>query len=134
MTKQTRWMVCLMMSVLAVMVVAAVSVSAQATGSAQAADPITGEWNGEAVVPGQPMPITLYLKLEGETVTGEIMSAIGKVPLTSGSWKDGALAITFPYAGGEPVSMAGKIVEGKLVGVFDYNGGEIQGTWTASRK
>ena len=64
----------------------------------------------------------------------EIMLAMGKVPLTSGSWKDGVLAITFPYTGGEPVSMGGTIQDGKLVGVFDYNSGEIQGTWTAERK
>jgi hypothetical protein len=30
--------------------------------------------------------------------------------------------------------MGGKLQDGQLVGVFDYNGGEIQGTWTAARK
>jgi len=134
MTKRTGRIVCLMTGVLAVMAVAAVSMSAQSTGVVQAADPISGEWNGEASIQGQPMPIALYLKLDGETVTGEIMLAMGKVPLTSGSWKDGLLALTFPYTGGEPVSIGGKILDGKLVGVFDYNGGEIQGTWTAVRK
>jgi hypothetical protein len=59
---------------------------------------------------------------------------MGRVPLTSGSWKDGTLAIAFPYAGGEPVSMGAKLQDGKLIGVFDYNAGEIQGTWSASKK
>jgi hypothetical protein len=132
MARRAVRMVYLMTCVL--VVTAAVAMQAQSSGTVQASNPIAGEWSGEAAVPGQPMAITLYLKLEGETVTGEIMSAAGKVPLTSGSWKDGALAITFPYADGGLVAMSAKIEDGKLVGVFDYNGGEIQGTWTAARK
>ncbi len=105
-----------------------------AAASTPAGDPLTGEWAGEALVQGQPMPITLVLKLSGDVVTGEMQSAMGAVPLTSGSWKDATLAIAFPYAGGEPVTMGGKIQDGKLGGVFDYNSGEIQGTWWAARK
>jgi hypothetical protein len=134
MTMCARRRVCLMTGVLVGMLLAAVSMGAQATGAAQSADPITGEWVGEADVQGQSMPIALYLKLDGEMVTGEIESAVGRVPLTSGSWKESVLVITFPYAGGEPVSMGGQIQDGKLVGVFDYNGGEVQGTWTAVRR
>lgn len=101
---------------------------------AAAADPISGEWDGEAMVQGQPMPIALSLKLNGETVTGEIMSAMGRTPLVSGSFKDGTLTIAFPYVGGEPVTMIGKVQDGKLAGVFDFNSGEAQGTWAAARK
>ncbi len=99
-----------------------------------AGDPVTGEWDGEAMVQGQPMPISLSLKLSGETVTGEITSAMGRTPLVAGSWKDGTLTIAFPYVGGEPVTMVGKVQDGKLAGVFDYNSGEAQGTWAAARK
>lgn len=102
--------------------------------AAAAGDPITGEWDGEAMVQGQPMPISLALKLAGETVTGEIVSAMGRTPLVSGVWKDGTLTIAFPYVGGEPVTMVGKVQDGKLAGVFDYNSGEAQGTWAAARK
>lgn len=106
----------------------------RAAAAPAVADPISGEWNGEAVVQGGPMPITLFIKVAGEAVTGEIMSPMGRVPFTSASWKDGVLTLAFPYAGGEPVTMGGRIQDGTLVGVFDYNGGEIQGTWTAVRK
>jgi hypothetical protein len=134
MTKRVMRSSGLMAGLLAVVLVLAGPASAQSGAGSQAADLVTGEWNGEASVQGQPMPITLTLKLEGEVVTGEIMSAAGKVPLTSGSWKAGVLTISFPYSGGEPVSMVGKIEDGKLSGMFDYNGGEMQGTWTAVRK
>ncbi len=63
-----------------------------------------------------------------------MISATGKVPLTSGSWKDGALQLAFPYTGGEPVVMGATIQDGKLVGVVDYNRGEASGTWTAAKK
>jgi hypothetical protein len=104
--------------------------------SAASAGTVTlgGEWAGEAMVQGQAMPITLLIKVDGETVSGEIQSAMGRTPFTSASYKDGLLSFTFPYAGGEPVSMGGKILDGKLTGVFDYNSGEAQGTWWAAKK
>lgn len=108
--------------------------AAAAGAATPGGDPLSGEWVGEAMVQGQPMPITLILKLAGDVVSGAMQSAMGQVPLTSGSWKDGTLVIAFPYAGGEPVTMGGKIQDGKLGGVFDYNSGEIQGTWWAARK
>ncbi len=97
-------------------------------------DPISGEWNGEANVGGQVMPFTLTVKLSGGTVTGEIESAMGKVPLTSGAWKDGSLLITFTYTDGAAVAMSGQIADGKLTGSLDHNKGETQGTWTAVKK
>lgn len=108
--------------------------AAATPGTAATTDPVSGEWEGEAVVQGQAMPFTLTLKLTGDAVTGEIASSMGKVPLASGAWKDGTLLITFPYVGGEPVSMGGQLQTGKFAGVLDYNKGESQGTWTATRK
>jgi len=105
-----------------------------AVGVGNASDPISGSWAGEVAIAGQIMPFSMDLRLSGETVSGEMISAAGKVPLTIGSWKDGALQLGFPYTGGEPVSMGAKIQEGKLVGVVDYNKGEATGTWTAARK
>jgi len=103
--------------------------------SVAAADPISGEWEGAVDIGGQSMPFTLSLKVKGDVVTGEIGgSAAGNTPLSSGSWKDGTLSISFPYGGGEPVAMGGKIVDGKLAGVVNYNGGEMQGVFTATKK
>lgn len=104
------------------------------TASSTASDEISGAWLGEADVQGQAMPFMLTLKLDGETVSGDIESAMGKVPLTGGQWKDGTLTLTFPYVGGEPVSMGAQLKDGKLQGVVDYNTGELQGTWVASKK
>ena len=98
------------------------------------ADPIGGTWAGEVDIAGQIMPFSMELRVSGDTVAGEMISAAGKVPLTSGSWKDGALQLGFPYTGGEPVVMGARLQDGKLVGVVDYNRGEATGTWTASKK
>ncbi len=102
--------------------------------SVAADDPISGVWAGEVDVQGQAMPFTLTLKLSGDAITGDIESAMGKVPLSGGNWKDGTLTITFPYVGGEPVSMGAQLKDGRLVGIVDYNTGELQGTWAASRR
>ena len=103
-------------------------------GDAHAGDPISGTWAGEVDIAGQIMPFSMDLRLSGEAVTGEMISAMGKVPLASGNWKDGALQLGFPYTGGEPVAMGASIKDGKLVGLVDYNRGEASGTWSAAKK
>ncbi len=103
-------------------------------GGDAAADAVSGVWEGEASVAGQVAPFVLTLRVAGETVTGEISSAAGATPLTSGSWKDGTLRVAFPYAAGEPIAMSGGVKDGKLSGVVDYNGGEASGTFSAARK
>ena len=108
--------------------------AAEARNAGAAGDPISGTWAGEVDIAGQLMPFSMALRVSGATVEGEMISAAGKVPLTSASWKDGALQLGFPYTGGEPVTMGAKLQDGKLVGVVDYNRGEATGTWTASRK
>ena len=105
-----------------------------AGGLDASADAVSGAWEGEASVAGQVTPFALTLRVTGETVTGEISSAAGVTPLTSGSWKDGTLRLAFPYAAGEPVTMSGALKEDKLSGVVDYNGGEASGTFSAARK
>lgn len=111
------------------------SLARPAAGPAAApGDPISGTWTGEVDIAGQLMPFSMELKLGGEAVTGDMISAAGRVPLTSGSWKDGALQLNFPYTAGEPITMGAKLQDGKLVGVVDYNRSEATGTWTASRK
>lgn len=104
------------------------------TKAAATVPTLAGEWVGEAQVQGQPMPITLFIKVEGDTVSGEIQSPMGRVAFTSAGYKDGLLSLSFPYAGGEPVTMGAKFQDGRLVGVFDYNSGEGQGTWWAAKK
>ena len=97
-------------------------------------DPITGAWEGDVNIAGQIMPFSMALRLNGDTVAGEMTSSAGAVPLASAAWKDGTLLLTFPYTSGEPVSMAGQLQDGKLSGIVDYNRGEATGTFTAARK
>ena len=110
------------------------SAGAAASGVAPGGDPISGEWVGEVVIGGGAIPFSMVLRLTGETVTGEVTSSTGKVPLASGGWKNGTLLLAFPYVGGEPVSMGAQLQDGKLAGVVDYNRGEATGTWSASKK
>ncbi|HOG29669.1 MAG TPA: hypothetical protein PLN93_13910 [Vicinamibacterales bacterium] len=100
----------------------------------RASDPISGDWEGEASVAGEVMPFSMSLRVSGEIVTGEISSAAGAVPITSGSWRDGVLALAFPYLAGEPVTMSGALKDGRLSGTVDYNRSEAVGTFSAVRK
>ena len=67
-----------------------------------AGDPISGTWAGEVDIAGQIMPFSMELRLSGDTVAGEMISAAGKVPLASGSWKDGALQLGSPTPAASP--------------------------------
>jgi hypothetical protein len=102
--------------------------------AASGGDAIAGTWAGDVQIAGQAMPFTLVLRQAGETLAGEIRSEAGAVPLASVSWKDGTLQLAFPYTGGEPVTMTAQLLEGKLVGVVDYNKSEATGTFTAVKK
>jgi hypothetical protein len=114
---------------IAVCVAAGVGLSAQAPS-----DPVSGEWAGEVSIGGQVVGFSMTLKLAGETVTGEIGSAAGKSPIANGSWKDGTLVISFTYSDGASIGMSGKVENGKLNGVVDYGGGQMTGTWSATKK
>jgi hypothetical protein len=92
---------------------------------------LSGEWSALADSQGG-FPFLLTLKVEGEKVTGSSNSQIGDAPISSGSWKDGKLAFVLDAANG-PIAMSATLVEGKLVGDFDY-AGQLQGKWVAARK
>lgn len=101
---------------------------------AAAADPITGDWDGTVQMPDGGMPFTLKLKLEGEKVAGEIGSQQGAVAITSGSFADGKLTISFTYVDGTGVSLSGALAEGQLSGSLNYGGGQMVTSWTAKKK
>jgi len=92
---------------------------------------LSGEWSGLADTQGG-FPFALTLKVEGEKVTGSSSSQLGEAPISSGSWKDGKLAFVLDAANG-PIAMSATLVEGKLVGDFDFSG-QVQGKWVAVRK
>lgn len=97
-----------------------------------AASELSGEWDAAADVQGQAFPFTLTLKVDGEKVTGSSSSQLGESTMSSGVWKDGKLAVVLEGSNGQ-VALIGTIVDGKLVGDFDY-AGQLQGKWVATKK
>ncbi len=110
--------------------------AASATGAkpaAPAGDPLTGQWDGVTGNSEMSVPFTMNLKLDGEKVTGDISSEQGGAPFSTGTWKNGALNLSFELGGMGTVTMAGAIQEGKLVGSLDV-GGQMQMQWAAVKK
>lgn len=92
---------------------------------------LSGEWTALADTQGG-FPFSLTLKVEGEKVTGGSSSQLGESSISSGSWKDGKLIFVLDSANG-PIAMSATVVDGKLVGDFDY-AGQLQGKWVATKK
>ena len=104
-----------------------------AVPSALAADdPISGSWSGSAAAAEGGASFKLALKLEGGVVTGQFTTDQGTEDIKEGTWKDAVLSFAASY-NGVPVVLKAGVKEGKLVGDFTYNQGEVLGTWEASR-
>lgn len=95
-------------------------------------DVVSGEWDAVADAQGQPFPFTLTLKVDGEKVTGSSNSQLGTSPITSGTWKDGKLAVVMEGGAGQIALMA-SMIEGKLSGDYDF-AGQLSGKWVAIKK
>jgi hypothetical protein len=96
------------------------------------AEMLNGEWDAVADAQGQPFPFVLSLKVDGEKVTGSSSSQLGTTPITSGSWKEGKLAIVMEGGAGQ-IAMMATMIEGKLSGDFDF-AGQLSGKWVAIKK
>ena len=96
------------------------------------AELLTGEWDAAADAQGQAFPFTLTLKVEGDNVTGSSSSSLGNSTISTGTWKDGKLAVILDAANG-PIALIATIVDGKLVGDYDF-AGQLQGKWVAEKK
>jgi hypothetical protein len=95
-------------------------------------DPLSGEWDAAADAQGEAFPFTLILKIVGEKVTGSSSSQLGESTISTGSWKDGTLAVILESANGQ-IALIATLVDGKLVGDYDYSG-QLQGKWVAAKK
>jgi len=97
-------------------------------------DPISGSWDLVFHVEGYPATAaTLELKLEGNTVTGEISSEhTGKGKVTEGTWVDGKLAFTAVFESHESIALSGSLHDGKLVGEFRTEG--FVSRWEAMKR
>jgi hypothetical protein len=104
----------------------------KAPAEAFAAEVLNGEWDAVADAQGQPFPFLLTLKVDGEKVTGTSSSQLGTSNISSGSWKDGKLAIVLEGSAGD-IALAATMIEGKLSGEFDF-AGQLSGKWVAIKK
>lgn len=111
------------------------SVAAPAvTGSAESADPISGEWDASLQAQGTQAPVTFKFKLEGENVTGISESEhLGSGMLHNGSWKANKLSFTVDGNFGA-IALTGELHDGKLAGEWSLTGKEMKGTWEAKKK
>ena len=93
------------------------------------ADDITGDWDAVADAQGQPFPFTLALKLDGDKVTGSSNSQLGVGTITTGTFKEGKLAIVLDGN----IALVANMIEGKLSGDYDF-AGQSSGKWVAVKK
>jgi hypothetical protein len=115
-----------------VMATAAAPSKTSAEPAPAAAFNLNGEWDGVADAQGQPFPVLLTLKVDGENVTGSSSSQLGESQIKKGTWKDGKLVFELEGQNGV-ISMSATVVEGKLSGEFDFSG-QLQGKWVAVKK
>jgi|ERR1041385_3504497 hypothetical protein len=94
-----------------------------------AKDEISGEWDAVADAQGQPFPFTLSLKLDGDRITGSSNSQLGVGNVTTGTWKEGKLAIVLDGN----ITLVATMIEGKLSGDYDF-AGQSSGRWVAVKK
>ena len=92
-------------------------------------DEISGDWDAVADAQGQPFPFTLALKLDGDKVTGSSNSQLGVGNITTGTWKDGKLAVVLEGN----ITLVATMIEGKLSGEYDF-AGQSSGKWVAVKK
>src|SRR5438067_1064754 len=82
-----------------------------------------------AIAQGQPFPFTLSLKLEGDKVTGSSNSQLGVGNITTGTWKEGKLAVVLDGN----ITLVATMIEDKLSGDYDF-AGQSSGKWVAVKK
>ena len=93
--------------------------------------PLSGKWDIQIELPGNPLPLSGTFKQDGATVTGTFSGAQGEFPVT-GMLTGTALKLDFTAPGGLAASMTGELKGDALAGKIVAAGlGEMD--WTAKR-
>ncbi len=103
-------------------------------------DGISGTWQGTAEAPGpqgekMQIPFSMNLTMsEGGVVSGNMVSAMGTLNISGGSFdkSSGVLTFTFTTPDGEVANMSGTIKNGSFEG--GWTAGDMSGNVTASRQ
>ena len=87
---------------------------------------VTGKWVGNVETPNGPIELTYELKVDGETVTGTVSSAMGSLPIDKGKLAGDVLTYT--------VSLEGAVIthEAKLNAAGDEIAIKASGDWGTS--
>ncbi|MDZ7632717.1 MAG: hypothetical protein U5K74_15610 [Gemmatimonadaceae bacterium] len=99
-----------------------------------AAQSVSGEWDGSMNTPGGPRPIRVFLKQDGEKLTGTVKRESGDVPLQGTIVGN---AVKFSYSilyGGNPIAMAisATLAGEEMKGQVDI-ASQVQEAFTAKR-
>lgn len=105
--------------------------------SASWADPVSGVWDASATISApepQVVPFTLELARQGESVSGSIVSPLGSMPITRGTFEESSGALTLVVEVPQQALSAmltGTVSSDKITGTLRV--GEVGGTWSATR-
>lgn len=95
-------------------------------------DPVSGEWNGVYQYRDIRKPFKMNLKLDGQTISGEVIYDYATRRINEGSWSGGQLTLTVENTNepDRPDRMTATLANSRLVG-SEGRGGET--TWEAER-
>jgi len=98
---------------------------------AQAADPITGEWNFTGYDHGTALPAVFKLRLSGITITGSTYTEkTGEGTLREGKFESGKISFIIDFERHKSLIVEGVLRDGKLTGQCHHPDGPMY-TWEA---
>jgi len=103
------------------------------TQALAASSAIEGTWNTVAVSPDGNLTFQTIFKLVGGTLTGQLVTPDGTIPVQKLSFSDNKLSFEVDYLGGT-YRIEGILAGGKLTGKWSAVSGSETGPWSAERK
>jgi hypothetical protein len=94
---------------------------------------IEGAWSTIAVTPDGNLTLQTVFKLVGGTLTGQLVTPDGTVPVQKLSFSENKLSFEVDYMGGT-YRIEGILADGKMTGRWSAVGGSESGAWSAERK
>jgi hypothetical protein len=83
---------------------------------------VDGRWEGTIKGPDGDFPLTFEFKADGETLTGSVESAMGKVPISNGTIKEAAITFDVKLDDGSVITheatLKGDTIDVKSHGPF----------------
>jgi hypothetical protein len=96
------------------------------------AETVTGSWEMEIDVPGNPMPLRGNFTQKDKVFTGKVASALGENDVT-GTIDGAAFKLSFVASGGVTISLTGTLKGDTLAGKATMTGQDEEMDWTGKR-